>query len=564
MKFDLKTSFLWIVYAIHLYFFYFVIIWKVGFQIREKCLGNWRCSHYLQVTSYGYWVDSADHQWREFRNNLVLLVIVAFGTSLIDRLCYHFRFNVAFSRMIIGIIVILVQHQYYAIITLLLALMGYGITKTIKCPVLGKTLTWIFAIFVLLLKESYRIQHRPGWQWLRYLFINRYSGMYNWRLPANFLVLRIISYNIDYYNAISSLNSFPVLSPFTTPQSTPSSSTKDNNSEKIEERNNINTEKLLNAQTIANNYNIFNYFSYITYAPLYMAGPIITYSNYLLYQKQPQNQENIIIYTIRFIYCYALMEYLISTFPCFAIISSNLLPHLSLLEIFITFYLLLKIMWLKFLLLWRFFRLWSCIDGILPPENMIKCMSNNYSLEQFWKYWHTSFNQWIIKYIYIPLGGKHYQLMNVWIIFLFVALWHDLEWKLMIWGLMNAFFYIIEVIVVYKIRPRLFSSIKEKEEKNEDISKNRKETGSRGIFIRVFDSFFGALYIMILMLINLIGYSMGAGAIPIVMTKMLTWEGGKVIAGSIYFLFIGVNIMFSIEEWRTKKSTHIINAKKTN
>jgi protein-cysteine N-palmitoyltransferase HHAT len=54
-------------------------------------------------------------------------------------------------------------------------------------------------------------------------------------------------------------------------------------------------------------------------------------------------------------------------------------------------------MWLKFLLIWRFFRLWALADGVLPPENQVRCMSNNQSLGQFWKGWHASFNLWIVR-----------------------------------------------------------------------------------------------------------------------------------------------------------------------
>lgn len=60
-------------------------------------------------------------------------------------------------------------------------------------------------------------------------------------------------------------------------------------------------------------------------------------------------------------------------------------------------YVLLKMMWLKFLIIWRFFRLWALADGVNPPENMLRCMSNNCSLSDFWKGWHSSFNLWIVR-----------------------------------------------------------------------------------------------------------------------------------------------------------------------
>lgn len=33
-------------------------------------------------------------------------------------------------------------------------------------------------------------------------------------------------------------------------------------------------------------------------------------------------------------------------------------------------YTILLIMWLKFLVIWRLFRLWALCDGVEPPENM--------------------------------------------------------------------------------------------------------------------------------------------------------------------------------------------------
>ena len=45
----------------------------------------------------------------------------------------------------------------------------------------------------------------------------------------------------------------------------------------------------------------------------------------------------------------------------------------------------------------------------------------------FWKSWHSSFNLWLVQYLYVPLGGNRRRTLNIWPIFLFVALWHDLE-----------------------------------------------------------------------------------------------------------------------------------------
>ena len=73
----------------------------------------------------------------------------------------------------------------------------------------------------------------------------------------------------------------------------------------------------------------------------------------------------------------------------------------------------------------------------MPPENMLRCMTNNYSLLGFWRQWHSSFNQWITRYMYIPMGGTRNLVWNVWPVFTFVALWHDMNFNLLAWGWLN-------------------------------------------------------------------------------------------------------------------------------
>ena len=34
-----------------------------------------------------------------------------------------------------------------------------------------------------------------------------------------------------------------------------------------------------------------------------------------------------------------------------------------------------------------------------------------------------------VRYLYIPLGGKRSQWWSIWLVFSFVGLWHDLEWR---------------------------------------------------------------------------------------------------------------------------------------
>lgn len=52
---------------------------------------------------------------------------------------------------------------------------------------------------------------------------------------------------------------------------------------------------------------------------------------------------------------------------------------------------------LQLLIPWRYFRLWALLDGMDPPENMIRCVLNNYSTLGFWRSWHRSYNLWVVR-----------------------------------------------------------------------------------------------------------------------------------------------------------------------
>ena len=64
----------------------------------------------------------------------------------------------------------------------------------------------------------------------------------------------------------------------------------------------------------------------------------------------------------------------------------------------------------------------------------------------FWRNWHASYNQWLVRYMYIPLGGTRWRALNVWAIFTFVAVWHDLEWRLLGWAWIMALFMAPEMV----------------------------------------------------------------------------------------------------------------------
>jgi len=67
-------------------------------------------------------------------------------------------------------------------------------------------------------------------------------------------------------------------------------------------------------------------------------------------------------------------------------------------------------------------------------------------IAEFWRRWHISLSSWFKDYLYIPLGGSKGSqfkvIKNTFIIFLVSGLWHGANWTFLIWGLLNAIYFL--------------------------------------------------------------------------------------------------------------------------
>lgn len=67
-------------------------------------------------------------------------------------------------------------------------------------------------------------------------------------------------------------------------------------------------------------------------------------------------------------------------------------------------------------------------------------------MAEFWRRWHISLSTWFRDYLYIPLGGsrgtKRNQIRNVFIIFIVSGFWHGANWTFIVWGVLNAMYFI--------------------------------------------------------------------------------------------------------------------------
>ena len=79
-------------------------------------------------------------------------------------------------------------------------------------------------------------------------------------------------------------------------------------------------------------------------------------------------------------------------------------------------------------------------------------------IAEFWRRWHISLSTWFRDYLYIPLGGsrgsKWMQIRNVFIIFIVSGFWHGANWTFIIWGALNAL-YFLPLLLAKKNRSNL-------------------------------------------------------------------------------------------------------------
>lgn len=67
-------------------------------------------------------------------------------------------------------------------------------------------------------------------------------------------------------------------------------------------------------------------------------------------------------------------------------------------------------------------------------------------IAEFWRRWHISLSSWFRDYLYIPLGGSKggiwMKVRNTFIIFLVSGFWHGANWTFIIWGGLNALYFL--------------------------------------------------------------------------------------------------------------------------
>ncbi|KAI9832862.1 MAG: hypothetical protein M1826_001029 [Phylliscum demangeonii] len=572
-------------------FYYLVFLVVVPMMFNAVCSAS-KESHptyprYAHLLSPGWIpgrkVDNSDAQYANFRDNVPALVVVLCAHVLLRRIYNYIwsggppnasktrpsirqdqgveepsrtsvtgadadlnlrrrqSFDLVFSAIFISAL-----HGFSALKILFILYVNYRLTKRLpraRIPIA----TWLFNIGILFTNKYFRgyaavplaqlcLPHglaasSLGKQTMAAaVWLDGFGGLIpRWEILFNITVLRLISFNLDYYWSLGARRSTLL--------------------EKKElDPGHLSERDRLAIPARMEDYSFRRYLTYALYPPLYLAGPIITFNDYVSQIRYPTatvTPRRNLLYGIRGVLNFLFMELMLHFMYPVAISKSN--PdwkaytafQMSMLAFF-----QLHIIWLKLLIPWRFFRLWALMDGVDPPENMVRCPSNNYSTVTFWRGWHRSYNRWCIRYIYIPLGGnasrgKARIVRNFLVVFMFVGFWHDIDLQLLIWGWLVVLFIVPELTARALFPPRKWA-------RHPDA-------------YRMLAGFGGVANLLMIMIASLVGFAMGVDGLRELFRALFGSRSGLVFVITAWSsVFVAVQIMF---EWREEEARKGIRMK---
>ena len=468
-------------------------------------------------------IDMNDGQLKSFLEGLPDLIVVGFSFVFLRKLLS--RFSTALNVHLVYYVIFGLAFAFYlhgpgAVFLLGMVVANYGVAATLAGIKGFPVIIWIGNLGFLLITEYYHgykftsISKSLG-------YLDSYHHILRWDQVGNLCMLKVVSFLIDYHWKLTSKINL----------------TREKHMLKCDECTDHVICLKFRMESHSNHYSLLSFVAYMFYPPLYLAGPTLTYNAWISQVQVPQQTydlKRMCIYLMRFFLIFAILMWFVHNlyFPTIAnnMRNRHILDAFTPFELIVASYFILKWIWLKFTVIWRFFRIWALFDGIESPENMGRCMSNNYGFEGFWRMWHRAFNQWLIRYIFIPLGGSKFKVVNIWIVFGFVALWHDLTLNLLAWGWGMCIFIMPEVMA-----KAYFASPKRAEFR-------------KTLYYSWMCAIAGGVYICLMIIANLVGFSFGLSGLKIAIEGLMNLDGLFLMAKVLLSLTFAAHFMLMLRE----------------
>ena len=302
-------------------------------------------------------------------------------------------------------------------------------------------------------------------------------------------------------------------------------------------------------------FSFIDFLSYVFYPPLLFSGPLINYNNFIfqlnIYKDSQHNiliKMNKILYLLKIIFLFIFLEvYNHFLYPLLFFKNKEFIfePNDDISLFYYCFICLnvLTFLWLKYSVIWKFFRFCAWCDGIYTEENMNRFIYNIYSLELLFRGTNRSLNRWLVRYIYIPLGGKNKKYVNIWVIFGFCYLYFDYK---------NIDYAIFSICCCVLLDVEMFV-------KNSFINKFGEDFNEK-IYLRYIKYIVCSFYMLIMFGIALFGFCLSFDTVKLIFDKIVEKGGYSYFILLSLLLIPNVIMMFFIRDMELENSVTLHKA----
>nr|CAB3252763.1 protein-cysteine N-palmitoyltransferase HHAT-like [Phallusia mammillata] len=216
-------------------------------------------------------------------------------------------------------------------------------------------------------------------------------------------------------------------------------------------------------------------FLYQLYFPLFVGGPIVTYNMFI----QQKNADQVSTWTWKFClkFVFGLLRYtfwhfflnFILYYMHFSSIhyDTHILETVPLLTLCGLALCSVQFFCMKYMIMYGLPHHYATSDNLQVPAGS-HCVSSKHRFTDMWKYFDRGLHKWLVRYIYIPLGGSNPDMnflqktINSLVPFAFVYVWHGTTQHYFIWAVLNWFGVYIEKVALDVYRSTTFQEFETK------------------------------------------------------------------------------------------------------
>ena len=369
-------------------------------------------------------MDVADFEWTFWTSYIWTLLPWVFGHMAVSFFCTRFVRCLRLRRIILSIYGVLAISNTIGFYTILLFSMMPLLLYLVSFYS-NVRLVWITAVILL---TAFNLFEKFFLQWF-------YS--YNADNLEDWFYVRILTWSMLFQRATS----FAIENAWACKPVIENISTTGSNSENIITKTYSHSLPHLSAKL-----DFVDFFLYMFYFPLFFTGPLLIYRHFHDQVRRPlsctkERTRHVLVSLGRILLWALFYTIILHYFYAHAI---NKCPQTMLRQsrwcLAAIAYFLGQFFMVKYLVLFGVSTQLARLDGFEPPFPPA-CVSYVYCYTDMWKYFDRGFYQFLMRYIFIPVGGSQHglvrQITGSILCFAYIFYWHGAEVYLLCWCVVN-------------------------------------------------------------------------------------------------------------------------------